>query len=574
VQLCLFEGAAEIRGIDLERGPGHLWQAEVKGLRPGQLYAYRVHGDGPRFDPSRTLLDPYARLMTGDLSAGLGRCQLVESRFDWGDDRPPRTPWRDTVIYEAHVKGLTKLHPQVPPSLQGTYAGLATEPVIRHLKRLGVTAIELLPVHAFVDEPRLRARGLRNYWGYNSIGFFAPELRYSASGTLDEFKAMVKALHAAGLELILDVVYNHTGEGDAHGPTLSFRGIDDATYYRIKDGSYENFTGTGNTFNVAHPAVRQLVLDSLRYWVEEMHVDGFRFDLAPALARDQDAFRPDSAFFAAVREDAVLSKAKLIAEPWDVGPDGYRLAAFPAGWREWNDRSRDTLRRFWRGDEGMLGELAARVGGSPDLFGKRAPEASINFVTAHDGFTLHDLVSYNEKHNEGNGEDNKDGTNENFSKDWGDQKGLLKQNLLATLLLSRGVPMLLGGDELGHTQRGNNNAYCQDNEISWLKWQPGELVEFIGRLVALRKQYPNENPIWFSPEGRRMTEQDWKLPYARCVGMLSGGLLLLLNAHDGALDFTLPAGEWAETSEKRYRLEPRSVAVLTPRSATPARTDG
>ena len=572
MRLCLFDDSGETRSLDLERGPGHLWQAEVKGLRAGQPYAYRVHGDGPRFDPSRTLLDPYARLMTGDLSAGLGRCRLVESRFDWGDDRPPRTPWRDTVIYEAHVKGLTRLHPDVPETLRGTYAALPF--LIDHFRKLGITAVELLPVHAFVDEPRLRARGLRNYWGYNSIGFFAPEPRYSASGTIDEFKAMVKALHAAGLELILDVVYNHTGEGDAQGPTLSFRGIDDATYYRMKDGAYENFTGTGNTFNVAHPAVRRLVLDSLRYWVEEMHVDGFRFDLAPALAREQDGFRQDSAFLEAVREDAVLSKVKLIAEPWDVGPGGYRLGAFPAGWHEWNDRTRDTLRRFWRGDEGMLRELAARVDGSPDLFGKRTPEASINFVTAHDGFTLHDLVSYDEKHNEGNGEDNKDGANENFSKDWADQKALLKRNLLATLLLSRGVPMLLGGDELDHTQRGNNNAYCQDNEISWLKWQSNELVEFIGRLVALRTRCLDGDAVWFSPEGQLMTEEEWKLPYARCAGMLARNALLLVNAHDGDIDFVLPAGTWhvaLDTASghfygKSYLLRARSLAVLTPTS--------
>jgi glycogen operon protein len=571
------EDSAATRSIDLERGLGHLWHAEVKGVRAGQLYAYRVHGDGPRFDPSRTLLDPYARLIVGDISAGLGRCRLVESRFDWGDDRPPRTPWGETVIYEAHVKGLTKLHPQVVPSFQGTYAAVASESVVNHLKRLGVTAVELLPVHAFVDEPRLRARGLRNYWGYNSIGFFAPELRYSASGTIDEFKSMVKALHAAGLELILDVVYNHTGEGDADGPNLCFRGIDDATYYRLKDRSYENFTGTGNTFNVAHPVVRRLVLDSLRYWVEEMHVDGFRFDLAPVLARQQQGYEQDSEFFSEIQSDPILSQVKLIAEPWDLGPGGYRLGAFPDGWREWNDRYRDAARRFWRGDEGMLRGLAARIGGSPDLFGQRAPGASINFVTAHDGFTLHDLVSYARNRNEANGEDGKDGADENYSKDWGSEniKFRMKKNLLATLLLSRGVPMLLAGDELGHTQRGNNNAYCQDNEISWLKWQRSELSEVIAQLVSIRKCIrEDEQLVWLAPEGREMTDEDWQLPYARCVGMRSGRLLVLLNAHDGAIDFTLPPGEWAETAERSYRLEPRSVAVLTPRSSTPSRTDG
>ena len=548
----------------------------MKGLRAGQLYAYRVHGDGPRFDPSRTLLDPYARLIAGDISAGLGRCALVESRFDWGGERAPRTPWRETVIYEAHVKGLTRVHPGIPEPLRGTYAALPF--LVDHFRKLGVTAIELLPIHAFVDEPRLRARGLRNYWGYNSIGFFAPEPRYSASGTIDEFKAMVKALHAAGLELILDVVYNHTGEGDAEGPTLSFRGIDDEVYYRIRDHRYENFTGTGNTFNAAHPVVRQLVLDSLRYWVEEMHVDGFRFDLAPVLARNQEGFDADSEFFAEIRRDPILSQVKLIAEPWDVGPGGYRLGAFPDGWREWNDRTRDTLRRFWRGDEGMLRELAARIGGSADLFGRRAPGASINFVTAHDGFTLQDLVSYARKHNQANGEDNRDGAEENYSADWGAEKTRLqmKSNLLATLLLSRGVPMLLAGDELGHSQRGNNNAYCQDNEISWLKWDRRELEEMVSKLVSIRREFADdgEPQAWFTPEGEEMTEEDWSLPYARCAGVLAGKLLLLINAHDGDIDFVVPAGNWQcalDTATghfygRSYLLRARSLAVLTPTS--------
>jgi glycogen operon protein len=573
VELCLFDPAGrQIRCADLERGPGNVWHTYIAGAAAGQLYAYRVHGNSPRFDPSKTLLDPYARLMVGDLSAGEGRCCLVDPSFDWGEDRPPRTPWRDSVIYEAHVKGLTRLHPEIDPSIRGTYAGLATEPVIDHLKKLGVTAIELLPVHAFVDEPRLRSRGLRNYWGYNTIGFFAPELRYSATNSLDEFKAMVKALHAAGIEVILDVVYNHTGEGDAEGPMLSFRGIDDATYYRLKDGSYENFTGTGNTFNVAHPVVRQLVLDSLRYWVEEMHIDGFRFDLAPVLARDENAFQEDSPFFATLGSDPVLSKVKLIAEPWDVGPGGYRLGGFPAGWHEWNDRARNALRKFWRGDPGMLGELAARLEGSPDLFGTRAPEATVNFVTAHDGFTLEDLVSYERKHNEANGEDNRDGAEENFSRDWKEHKSSMKKNLLATLLLSRGVPMILAGDELGHTQHGNNNAYCQDNEISWLKWDSTELVDFVHQLTSLRKLVlQDEKVVWLAPSGQEMSEEDWKLPYARSVGMLSGELLLLLNAHDGEVVFSLPAGEWRE---KICKLQPRSIAILTPTSPGRARKDG
>jgi isoamylase len=540
-----------------------------------------VHGDGPRFDPAKTLLDPYARLIVGDISAGQGRCRLVDEQFEWGEDRPPRTPWRQTVIYEAHVKGLTRLHPEIAPSIRGTYAALGSEVIVEHLKKLGVTAIELLPIHAFADEPRLLRQGLRNYWGYNSIGFFAPEMRYSASGTLTEFKAMVKALHAAGLEVILDVVYNHTGEGDAQGPTLSFRGIDDETYYRLKDGAYENFTGTGNTFNLSHPAVRQLVLDSLRYWVDEMHVDGFRFDLAPVLARNEQGFDQNSLFFSDLRQDPVLSQVKLIAEPWDVGPGGYRLGAFPEPWAEWNDRYRDAARRYWRGDEGTLRELASRIDGSADLFGARAPQASINFVTAHDGFTLEDLVSCAHKHNEANGEENRDGAEENYSADWGELKPLLKRNLLATLLLSRGVPMLLGGDELGRSQRGNNNAYCQDNEISWVSWASDELTQFIGKLTQLRKKLPHtEKTLWLAPAGGEMTDEDWQLPYARCVGARMGDVLLLLNAHNGDLDFVLPSGEWellldsgaGHVYGRSYLLRARSLALLTPRSSGPART--
>jgi isoamylase len=586
VELCLFDdsGNTETARIALEQRAGGFWHTHVRDAGPGQLYAYRVHGDGPRFDPSRTLLDPYARMVEGDILSGGGRCRLVDTVFDWGGDRLPGVRWRDTVVYEAHVRGLTRLHPDVPEPLRGTYAGVSF--LIDHFRRLGITALELLPIHAFVDEPRLRRLGLRNYWGYNTIGFFAPDMRYSASGTLEEFKTMVKALHAAGIEVILDVVYNHTGEGDAAGPTLSFRGIDDATYYRLKaDGDYENFTGTGNTLNVFHPVVCQLVLDSLRYWAEEMHVDGFRFDLAPVLGRGERDFDPQSAFFNAVREDPVLSQRKLIAEPWDIGPGGYRLGAFPAGWSEWNDRYRDAARRFWRGDEGMLRELAMRMEGSSDVFGERAPEASINFITAHDGFTLEDLVSYAQKHNEANGEDNKDGTDENFSAEW--EAGLrsrLKKNLLSTLLFSRGVPMLLAGDELGHTQRGNNNAYCQDNELSWLTWDRDELSALIHKLISFRKamEEQKKHPVWLAPEGREMTEQDWKLPYARCAGMRTGEFLLLLNAHDGEIEFVLPAGEWTleldtagdRSFEKIYKLQPRSLALLTPTPSGRARTDG
>jgi isoamylase len=586
VELCLYDesGKAETARFALEQRAGGYWHIHLRDVGRGQLYAYRVHGDGPRFDPSLTLLDPYARLVEGDVLSGAGRCRIVDAPFDWGDDRLPQIPWQDTVVYEAHVKGLTRLHPGVPQALRGTFAGVPF--LIDHFRRLGITALELLPIQAFVDEPRLGKIGLRNYWGYNTIAFFAPEMRYSASGTLEEFKEMVKALHAARIEVILDVVYNHTGEGDAAGPTLSFRGIDDASYYRLKaDGDYENFTGTGNTFNVFHPVARQLVLDSLRYWAEEMHVDGFRFDLAPVLGRGERDFDGDGPFFSAVRQDPVLSQRKLIAEPWDIGPGGYRLGAFPQGWSEWNDRYRDAARRFWRGDEGTMRELATRMEGSKDLFGARGPEASVNFVTAHDGFTLEDLVSYAHKHNEANGEQNRDGADENFSRDWEarELKDQQKRNLLATLLMSRGVPMILAGDELGHSQQGNNNAYCQDNEMSWLRWDREDLAGLISTLIGLRKLFLKEqkgSPVWLAPEGREMTEEDWKLPYARCVGMHAGEFLLLLNAHDGEIQFVLPAGEWTlaldtagnQDFEKSYRLRPRSLALLTPRSSTRART--
>ncbi len=574
VELCLFEpdGEHERTRIDLERGSGFVWHAYVAGAGPGTLYAYRVHGPaGPRhrFDPQRLLLDPYARKLSGDLPGGRGRCVVVEGAFDWGGDRAPRTPWEDTVLYEAHVKGFTRRYPGVPESERGTYAGLACAAAIDHLKKLGVTAIELLPIHAFVDEPRLRELGLRNYWGYNSIGYFAPEPRYGLGDPVSEFKSMVKALHAAGLEVILDVVYNHTGEGDHDGPTLSFRGIDNAVYYRLDPedpARYLNFTGTGNTLNVHHPAVLRLVMDSLRYWATEMRVDGFRFDLAPVLARTEYGFDPRSPFLQAVYQDPVLSKTKLIAEPWDLGEFGYRLGQFPSGWAEWNDKYRDAARSYWKGDPGALGHLASRLAGSWDLFGAaRGPVASVNFVTAHDGFTLRDLVSYERKHNEANGEDNRDGANDNISANYGVEgssnepsavsvRERQKRNLLATLLLSRGTPMLLAGDELGRTQQGNNNAYCQDNELSWLDWARAEpeLVEFTARAIALRRRFRafrksafTHDIVWLSRQGGGMTEADWH-GGGRCVGALFGeeGLLLLLNAHDGEIAFALPAGSW------------------------------
>jgi glycogen operon protein len=638
VELCLFDpkGRREIERVLLRERSDFVWHGYLPEARPGLLYGYRVHGPhdhdhGHRFDHNKVLLDPYARLIRG------GRCQVIDPAFTWGDDRAPRTPWRDSVIYELHVKGFTQLHPEVPPQLRGTYAGLATEPVITHLKKLGVTAIELLPVHAVVDERRLVQHGLRNFWGYNSIGFFAPEMRYSATGTLGEFKTMVKTLHAAGLEVILDVVYNHTGEGDHTGPMLSFRGIDNAIYYRLDPAHprrYLNTAGTGNSFNAAHRVVLALIMDSLRYWVEEMHVDGFRFDLATTLARNtQGAFDRNVAFLAAVRQDPVLSRVKLIAEPWDLGDGGYQLGNFPPGWAEWNDKYRDAARSYWRGDEGTIGELAARLSGSSDIFqpSGRGPTASINFVTTHDGFTLQDLVSYERKRNEANHEANRDGTDNNRSWNCGvegpsDDAAVLalrakqKRNLLATLLFSHGVPLLLAGDELGRTQRGNNNAYCQDNELSWVDWEAAdrEMLGFASTLLNLRKNHPlfrrrtyarPEDTAWLTPEGREMSEQDWKLPFARCVGMLMVGrrlaerdergnpvddddLLLLLNAHHDAIDFELPETGWnvlldtggaaVPTPGKTYPLQARSLALLArpgtdrikPNNAAPSRTDG
>jgi glycogen operon protein len=608
VELCLFEqkGRREIERIPVAERTDFVWHCYLPEARPGLLYAYRVYGPGHRFHPQRAVLDPYARMIVGAVSAGAGRCQVVDSAFSWDDDRPPRTPWQETVIYEAHVKGLTQLHPDVPQAQRGTYAALASQPLIDHYRRLGVTAIELLPIHTFVDEKRLLQHDLRNYWGYSSIGYFAPDMRYSATGTLGEFKTMVKTLHAAGLEVILDVVYNHTGEGDEKGATLCFRGIDDAVYYRLKgQGAYEDVTGTGNTVNVPHPAVLRLVMDSLRYWVAEMHVDGFRFDLASTLARSaHGAFEPQGAFLAAAQQDPVLSQAKLIAEPWDLGEGGYRLGAFPPGWSEWNDRYRDAVRTYWRGDGGRIGDLAARIAGSEEIFGPngRAPTASINFVAAHDGFTLTDLVSYNAKHNEANFEDNRDGASDNKSWNCGvegptddpavkDLRDLQKRNLLATLFFSRGVPMLLAGDELGRSLHGFNNAYCLDNVTSWVDWDLDAggraLLDFVCRLIRLRKSHEafrartyTHDIEWLRPEGGPMTSGDWHLPFARCLGARFPGteeLLLLTNAHDGEVAFALPAGNWKlllDTAGERafettYPLQPRSLALLENRGQTP-----
>jgi glycogen operon protein len=640
VELCLFDTpSAEVDAhrIEIRERTNNVWHVYLPDVRPGQLYGYRVHGPfepelGHRFNPAKLLLDPYARAIAGDVRitdatygydsasdrADLSRddrdsapdvpkCIVIDPAFRWLEDRPPRTPWSRTVIYETHVKGMTQLHPGVPPELRGTYLGLASEPVIEHLQKLGVTAVELMPVHHHVTESHLRRRGLTNYWGYNTIGYFAPDSRYASGGPGEqvfEFKMMVKALHAAGIEVILDVVYNHTGEGNELGPTILFRGIDNRSYYHLDPNDlrrYVDFTGTGNTLNMLNARAMQLMMDSLRYWVEEMHVDGFRFDLAPALARELFEVNRLAWFFDIIQQDPVLSRVKLIAEPWDVGPGGYQVGNFPNGWAEWNGRYRDTVRRFWRGDPGQIAELGFRLSGSSDLYGPqgRSPYASINFVTCHDGFTLSDLVSYDHKHNEANLEGNRDGTDANWSRNWGVEgptrelrvqrrRQGMKKNLLATLALSQGVPMISHGDEIGRTQGGNNNAYCQDDETTWIDWdlsdEDRELLIFARRVFALRQANPVlrrrtffrghptdgeevQDVTWFRPDGQEMTDADWHDPENRVIGMLMHGeatdevdrkgrlvrgdtLLLLLNASERARRFVLPdleePGEWRE----------------------------
>jgi glycogen operon protein len=663
VELCLFDptGRHEVQRISLRERTDEIWHCYLPEARPGLLYGYRVHGpyrpeQGLRFNPNKLLIEPYAKRLEGallwsdahfgyrlghpkadlsfdkrDSAAGTPKSRVIDPAFTWGDDRPPRVPWHDTVIYEAHVRGLTMRHAQLPPALRGTYAGLATAPMIEHFLRLGITTLELMPVHAFVDDRTLLEKGLRNYWGYNTIGFFAPDRRYSASGQISEFKTMVKTLHSAGIEVILDVVYNHTAEGSELGPTLSMRGIDNAAYYRLSPENpryYMDFTGTGNTLNLQHPRVLQLIMDSLRYWVQEMHVDGFRFDLASALARELYDVDRLGSFFDTIGQDPVLSQVKLIAEPWDIGSGGYQVGNFPPGWNEWNDKYRDSMRAYWKGDGGLIGEFARRFTGSSDLYeaSGRKPHASINFITAHDGFTLEDLVSYNEKHNEANGEDNRDGANENRSWNCGAEgptndeavrtlRLQQKRNLMATLLLSQGVPMVLGGDELGHTQLGNNNAYCQDNELSWLDWELDAdregFLDFTCRLIALRRRHPVfsrrrflqgdsvtadglREIIWLSPDGREMTETEWGVPFARCLGLCLAGaaierrdrrgrlvtdntFVLLCNAHHEPIPFKLtePLAEkvwWtvldtaAAAPFAQQRLEPGTPYPLQGRS--------
>jgi glycogen operon protein len=626
VELCLFDtkGKREIARIELRWQTDQVWHSYLPEARPGLLYGFRVHGpaepeSGKRFNAGKLLLDPYARAIDGgvkwsdalfgyrvghrkedlsfdrrDSAAGMPKCRVIDPAFTWGDDRPPRTSWHETVIYELHVRGFTIRHPHVLPELRGTYAALATEPVIEHLKRLGVTAVELMPVHAFVDDRALIEKGLRNYWGYNSIGFFAPDARYAAGEPVSEFKTMVKTLHSNGIEVILDVVYNHTAEGSHLGPTLCFRGIDNESYYRLNADEpryYMDYTGCGNTLNMRHPRVLQLIMDSLRYWVLEMHVDGFRFDLASALARELHEVDRLSSFFDIIHQDPVLSRVKLIAEPWDLGEGGYQVGNFPVGWTEWNGKYRDAVRAYWKGDGGLIGELAYRLTGSSDLYGQagRKPYASINFVTAHDGFTLHDLVSYNDKHNDANLGDNRDGSDHNLSWNCGVEgptedsavnalRARQKRNFLATLFLSQGVPMLLAGDEMGRTQQGNNNAYCQDNEIGWMAWElePAgrDLLAFAQRLIRLRTRHPVfrrraffqgrrirgtdiKDIVWLKPDGAEMTDEEWQQANARCLGVYLAGeglqevdergrslhdesFLLLLNAHHEEIAFRLP----------------------------------
>jgi len=666
VELALFDlsGRRERHRVRLRERTDGVWHCYLPEARPGLAYGYYVRGpykpeEGHRFNHHKLLIDPYARDFIGrlrwndalygytpghrkedlsfdrrDSAAFMPKCRVLEPAFSWGDDRRPDIPWTDMVIYELHVRGFTMRHPQLPESWRGTYAALASAPVIGYLKRLGVTTLELMPVHASLSERFLVDKGLTNYWGYNTLGFFAPEPRYSASEKVKEFKTMVKTLHSAGIEVILDVVYNHTCEGNQLGATLSMRGIDNASYYMLNEDRrfYADYTGCGNTVNLENPRVLQMVMDSLRYWVEEMHVDGFRFDLASALAREGGVVSHLGGFFDVIRQDPVLNRVKLIAEPWDLGWGGYQVGNFPPGWAEWNDRYRDGMRAYWKGDGGVIGEFARRFTGSSDLYGRsgKKPHASINFITAHDGFPLHDLVSYNHKHNEANGEDNRDGNNDNRSWNCGVEgpaddpavnalRERQKRNFLATLLLSQGVPMLVAGDEIGRTQGGNNNAYCQDNELSWIDWtmtpEREALLRFVQKVLQLRCSHPTfrrrdffdgrplfggqlKDVLWLEPDGGEMTSQEWQHEHARRLGMYLAGaaiddvgrrgrpivdddFLIMFNADADEVPFTIPAiagAAWTpvlDTFEpdgpgaqrlqagERYAVRGRSVVVLT-----------
>jgi glycogen debranching enzyme GlgX len=670
VELCLFDerGLREVARHILPEYTDQVWHGYLPDVLPGQLYGYRVYGaydpaNGHRFNGNKLLIDPYARLLSGKLrwtdahfsyrvgtprgdlsfdrrdnASNMPKCVVVDTSFTWGADRPPHTRWHESLVYELHVKGYTMRHPEIPGPLRGTYLGLAHPQVIEHLTHLGVTAVELLPIQGFVDDRHLAEQGLRNFWGYNSLTFFAPEARYLSSESVDEFKMMVRRFHDAGIEVLLDVVYNHTAEGNHLGPTLSFRGIDNKSYYHLvadNNRYYQDFTGTGNSLNLQQPRVLQMVMDSLRYWVQEMHVDGFRFDLAPTLARMRDGFSWESGFLEAIAQDPVLSRVKLIAEPWDVGEGGYQVGHFPPGWSEWNDKYRDSVRRFWQGVDGSVPEFASRICGSSEIFDRdgRRPRASINFVTSHDGFTLTDLVSYNGKHNEANGEDNRDGTNDNHSWNCGveghtnDQhvrslRAKQRRNLMATLLLSQGLPMMRAGDEFNQSQVGNNNAYCQDNNISYLNWEDperneGAVADLVAQMMKIRREHPafrrprflRGTPIpgttlkditWITPQGREMSQADWHDIGRRCLGLHLGGdpgdsfisllgyrerddnFLMLMNAHDEAIEWVMPKAEdltgwqllfdtnWPQPNRAgltipiagRYRVEPRSMTLF------------
>ncbi|WP_240630599.1 glycogen debranching protein GlgX [Mycolicibacterium sp. GF69] len=633
VELCLFDADGTETRITLPENDAFVWHGFIPNIEPGQRYGYRVHGSydppsGQRCNPNKLLLDPYSKAIDGnfdwnqslfgynfgdpdsrnddDSAASMPKSVVINPYFDWGNDRPPDYEYADSVIYEAHVKGLTQTHPDIPDNIRGTYSAVAHPVIIEHLQSLGVTAIELLPVHHFANDSTLIDKGLSNYWGYNTIGFLAPDSKYSSSpnpgGQVPEFKAMVRALHEAGIEVILDVVYNHTAEGNHLGPTLSMRGIDNAAYYRLVDDDkryYMDYTGTGNSLNVGHPHSLQLIMDSLRYWVTEMHVDGFRFDLASTLAREFYDVDRLSTFFELVQQDPTVSQVKLIAEPWDVGPGGYQVGNFPPQWTEWNGKYRDTVRDYWRGEPATLDEFAYRLTGSADLYEQtgRRPVASINFVIAHDGFTLRDLVSYNEKHNQANGEDNNDGESHNRSWNCGAEgptddpeinalRSRQQRNFLATLLLSQGVPMIAHGDELGRTQQGNNNVYCQDNELSWIDWDnpDTDLMEFTRTVSALRAAHPvfrrrrffSGRPVrrrggdglpdiaWFAPDGSEMSDEDWETGYAKSIAVYLNGngipdldvrgqritddsFVLCFNAHYEPIDFTMPEQKFGDS---------------------------
>ncbi|AKF03796.1 glycogen debranching protein GlgX [Sandaracinus amylolyticus] len=591
VELCLFDDAGRERRVEMLERTGYRWHCFLPDVGPGTRYGYRVHGPwdparGHRCNPQKLLLDPYAKSIVGAVAAAtetLGhrehdenarddrdsapfvpRSVVTHPFFDWGHDRPPRVPWHDTVLYELHVKGFTARHPAIPPALRGTYAGLAHPAAIDHLVRLGVTSVELMPIHTFASEPHLVRRGLVNYWGYNTIGYFAPHAGYARRGAdpISELKSAIKALHEARIEVLLDVVYNHTGEGDHRGPTLCFRGFDNASYYRLdpqNPSRYQDFTGCGNTLDATQPHVLQLIMDSLRHWVEEFHVDGFRFDLAAALARGEHGAAGLSSFLDVVQQDPIVSRVKLIAEPWDIGWDGYHVGRFPPHWSEWNGKYRDATRRFWRGDPGSVGELATRLAGSADLYANngRRPFASVNFVTAHDGFTLRDLVSYERKHNERNGEENRDGSNDNRSDNHGVEgptddpkvnalRARQQRNFLATIFLSQGVPLLLAGDEMGRTQLGNNNAYCLDDETSWVDWSGRDraLLEHARSLIALRRAHPvfrrhtffrgDGDVAWYRHDGAPMGEHDWTTSHVRSLGMHLDGLAIGARDASGA----------------------------------------